>query len=118
MNASTYVQVDRMIWFLQPLSQLTYPAPCHQPTSTSKSLTIPAHLSHLPVPQTLRPSTVPSVSLTIAGQYIVDDSDFIEVDLVDEEIIQPTHSFLKALLSRVANFFRRVKSMFYKKKGD
>ncbi|XP_071119556.1 uncharacterized protein [Haliotis cracherodii] len=115
MNASTYVQVDRMIWFLQPLSQLTYPAPCHQPTS--KSLTIPAYLSHLPVPQTLRPSTVPSVSLTIAGQYIVDDTDFVEVDLMDEEIVQPTHSFLKALLSRVANFFRRVKSVF-KKKDD
>ncbi|XP_071119545.1 uncharacterized protein [Haliotis cracherodii] len=115
MNASTYVQVDRMIWFPLPLSPLPFPAPSPQPTS--KSLTIPAYLSHLPVPQTLRPSTVPSVSLTIAGQYIVDDTDFVEVDLMDEEIVQPTHSFLKALLSRVANFFRRVKSVF-KKKDD
>ncbi|XP_046578121.1 uncharacterized protein LOC124285886 [Haliotis rubra] len=103
------------MWFLQPLSPLACPTLCPRPTS--KSLTIPAHLSHLPVPQTLRPSTVPSVSLTIAGQYIVDDTDFAEVDLGDEEIIQPTHSFLKALLSRVASFFRRIKSVF-KKKDD
>ncbi|XP_046562743.1 uncharacterized protein LOC124271632 [Haliotis rubra] len=113
MNASSYVQVDRMIWFPLPLSPLTYPDPCPHPTS--ESLTIPAPLSDLPVPQPLRPSTVPSVSLTIAGQFIVDDTDFVEVDLGDEEVAQPSHSFLKTLLSRMANFFRRVKSVFKKK---
>ncbi|XP_048255502.1 uncharacterized protein LOC125382021 [Haliotis rufescens] len=110
MNASSYVQVDRMVWFPLAMSPLTYPAPC--PNPTLESLTIPAPLD-LPVP--LRPSTVPSVSLTIAGQFIVDDTDFVEVDLADEEITQPSHSFLKAFMSRVANFFRRVKNVFKKK---
>ncbi|XP_071090750.1 uncharacterized protein [Haliotis cracherodii] len=113
MNASSYVRVDRMIWFPLPVSPLTFPAPCPKPTS--ESLAIPAPLSDLPVPQTLRPSTVPSVSLTIAGQFTVDDIDFVEVDLADEEPAQPPHSFLKALLSRVANFFRRIKSVLKKK---
>ncbi|XP_071119544.1 uncharacterized protein [Haliotis cracherodii] len=114
MNASSYVQVDRMVWFPLAMSPLTYPAPC--PNPTLEVLTIPAPLD-LPVPQTLRPSTVPSVSLTIAGQFIVDDTDFVEVDLdlADEEITQPSHSFLKAFMSRVANFFRRVKNVFKKK---
>ncbi|XP_067678702.1 uncharacterized protein [Haliotis asinina] len=93
MNASTYVQVDGMMWFPLPLSSLPFPAPC----------------------STLPPSTVPSASLTLAGQYIVDDTDFVEVDLDDDEIIQSPHSFLKSMLSRVASFFRRIKSVFKRK---
>ncbi|XP_071090749.1 uncharacterized protein [Haliotis cracherodii] len=109
MNASSYVQVDRMIWFPLPVSPLTFPAPCPRPTS--ESLAIPA-----PFKNTFRTySTVPSVSLIIAGQFTVDDIDFVEVDLADEEPAQPPHSFLKALLSRVANFFRRIKSVLKKK---
>ncbi|XP_067657684.1 uncharacterized protein [Haliotis asinina] len=112
MEANSYVRVDRMIWFPLPLSPLTYPDPCPHPTSEFQ--TIPAPLSDRPVPTSLHPSSVPSVSLTIAGQFIVDDTDFVEVDLGDEEAAQPPNSFLKTLLSRMANVFRRVKNLFKK----
>ncbi|XP_071106952.1 uncharacterized protein [Haliotis cracherodii] len=103
MQTSSYVQDLMATRFPQVLVLPT------TPVSRRRCVTRPHPLSLLPSPVTSLPDPVSSVSVNITGQVIMDDTDFIEILLCedDDTRVKP-QSFLRAFLSRVINMIKRV----------